>query len=815
MNHDRDIPDVPVLPGSEALASLRKGDLRWIYDSGFHDRLFGPSAPDWNHLDQCPNAFLIKSNPQRQIYRVEAGSIAVYVKLYRINTWQDRLKWEFRRCPARIEFQRCLLAAERHVPAPRALGWAQGPRHALLLLPALPEGFTLEQFLWDDAYESWRNDPQKIRTILQAAGKIAGQMHAGRLLHDDFHFGNIHLSLANLDTPRAWLIDLYKLRPSKSEGALSALHPEAVNNMARLFSGLSLRFSADQMAPLIDTYLKTIQPHQQWTLSQAQDYQRRLTQAMDRLRAKLQSKYDRRCLRDSRYTRKVHPAPGWEARVFLQHKRPLDFSAGSREIFTPEQWTRALQIMLSNYSQGRGLLPDEEMVRLQPKHQITTASLNVNGHPLPVKIHYYSTSNLIDKLTYSAGRSPARHGWFESWYAIHRYQPTPWPLAVLHHRYHGMTNKAILICHDDQSETVAFERRDYRSILIVKPSSLGDVVRCLPIYYGLRQAYPRAEIAWLINTTFAELLTNIDGLKVIEFHRKHYGRMTKSLTSLRDFLEFGKELRQRRFDLVVDLQGLFRSGLIARLSGAPVRIGFEYAREAAPLFYTHTVTRDESRIRHVVDDNWAISFPLGFHRQTMSFEIPIDNKAWQSARHKANETTGSPLPEQYAVLLCGGSAPSKRWPPACFAQLAQALFQHYQLTPIILGAGATEEGLASQIMDSCGPAAGLINLTGRTNLLEMTELLRHAHMIIGNDSGPLHIAAALGRPTIGIYGPTNPAKVGPYGQIDHVVAAGKEVDRVGRYSKHESHRIESIPVDAVLNQVQAVMEKIDSSDHAR
>lgn len=347
--------------------------------------------------------------------------------------------------------------------------------------------------------------------------------------------------------------------------------------------------------------------------------------------------------------------------------------------------------------------------------------------------------------------------------------------------------------------------RDFNNILIVKPSSMGDVVRCVPILHGLRGRYPQSRISWLIHPQFADLLKAVEELdEIIEFDRKRYGKIIRNPNVTREFIDFVQRLRQKRFDLVVDLQGLFRSGFLSFCTGARVRLGFSRAREMASVFYTHRIKIPAVR-EHVVESYWRFGEVLDFPKSSMQWHLPIDPAAGQRAREQLARQ-GVESPGKYFVMLAGGSKPAKRWSPGKFALLAEQLYKCYDMTTILLGAGACEKALAEEIARTVRTAGlEIVDLVDRTDIQEMMAIIAGARLAVGNDSGPLHIAAALTVPVVGLYGPTDPVVVGPYGQMDGVVLAGFPDRRRHRYSRRSEHRIDNITVKQVLETVEKKM----------
>lgn len=305
-------------------------------------------------------------------------------------------------------------------------------------------------------------------------------------------------------------------------------------------------------------------------------------------------------------------------------------------------------------------------------------------------------------------------------------------------------------------------------ILILKPSSLGDIIHALPVAAALRRARPDARLAWLVNATFADLLRDLPQHagkplleEVIEFPRAQFGRVAQ----LPHFLAYCRALRDRRFDVALDLQGLLRSGYLARATRAPRRIGLSDAREGARLLYTETIVVPPSAT-HAVERCLAALEAFAVPRGAVEFPLPQSDalEAWAeqdlvSRRWRFGE----------GLIGIGFAArwESKRWPPDRFAALMGKLAQKYPDKKILLLGSRSEASLAETILAQLpvprALSSSVLNFTGQTTLPQLVELLRRCDLFITNDSGPMHIAAALGRPLIALFGPTDPAKVGPYG----------------------------------------------------
>lgn len=300
-------------------------------------------------------------------------------------------------------------------------------------------------------------------------------------------------------------------------------------------------------------------------------------------------------------------------------------------------------------------------------------------------------------------------------------------------------------------------------ILILKPSSLGDIVHALPVLRALRLGLPRAHIAWLVSSSFAPLLRHHPHLdEVLVFDRRRYGRLWRSGGALRGFAQFLSTLRKGRFDCVIDLQGLFRSAFLASASGAPLRLGFAEAREGAPLFYSHRVRAP--RELHAVERNLRLAGALGLSTAPeFDLALTADEHARASA---ALSERGVDAAGGFIAVLPGARWESKRWPEASFAQLNDTL-QACGAPPRVLLGGGDERVMGERIVAQS--QAPLANLIGCSDLRVLCALLARSAVVVTADSGPMHIAAALSRPIVALFGPTSAVRTGPYSQTATVL----------------------------------------------
>ena len=295
-------------------------------------------------------------------------------------------------------------------------------------------------------------------------------------------------------------------------------------------------------------------------------------------------------------------------------------------------------------------------------------------------------------------------------------------------------------------------------ILILKPSSLGDVIQALPVLRLLKLQFPRAEIFWWIDSGLATLLLGDPDLTgVVRFERKRWSRLAHWPEMIRSI----RWLRAQHFDLVIDLQCLARSGTFAWLTRGKLLVGLDEVREGARGFYDVAVPRNSFHT-HAVDWYLAVLPALG---------VPVHNNfVWLperpeiSAAVKAKWDTRAP---RWIALQPGARWNNKRWPVAHFAELVRQLAQKYPTARFAILGGQDDQALGETILRA--EPTRCLNLCGATSLLEMVEWLRLCNLLITNDTGPMHVAAALGVPLIGLFGPTEPRRTGPYGQLENVL----------------------------------------------
>jgi len=309
---------------------------------------------------------------------------------------------------------------------------------------------------------------------------------------------------------------------------------------------------------------------------------------------------------------------------------------------------------------------------------------------------------------------------------------------------------------------------NFSRTLIIKPSSMGDVVQALPVLTALKETHPSAHVSWLVARPFTGILEGHPRLdEVIVFDRERFGKFTFSLTVAAEFLAFLQDLRRRRFTTVIDLQGLFRSGLMALATGAPARVGFREARELAPLFYTAEVAVGR-HIVHAADRYLAVARRVGLAEPSARDHLPVSPDARAAIRRRLAEA-GLDRSEPFLAVCAYARWPTKQWPAERFAAVLDRMRGQTGARAVLVGSPAATPGARTIAETMTEPP---IDLTGKTTLKELSAVLAEARLMLTNDSGPMHVAAAVGTPVVAIFGPTDPRRTGPSGP-GHRVLAGR------------------------------------------
>ncbi len=293
-------------------------------------------------------------------------------------------------------------------------------------------------------------------------------------------------------------------------------------------------------------------------------------------------------------------------------------------------------------------------------------------------------------------------------------------------------------------------------ILVIKPSSLGDVIHALPFLNTVKESFPTAEIDWVISKSLKGLLEDnplINDLIVLNKDAwKNIRRLPKTLSEI---TRLKRHLKKKKYDFIVDLQGLLRSGLIAFSTPSTTKVGFADSREGSTIFYDKKVTADRSL--HAVDKCLEAAKAIGAKVKKVKFPLYISKDAKENVMKLLSNT------KEYIVIVPSSRWASKIWPAEKFAALIKKIS-----SPCVIVGTKRDRKISKKIIDFLNrdgskKKENVIDLCGDTDLKELIALIGGAKAVVSNDSGPLHIAVALNRPVVAIFGPTDPINVGPYG----------------------------------------------------
>jgi lipopolysaccharide heptosyltransferase I len=288
-------------------------------------------------------------------------------------------------------------------------------------------------------------------------------------------------------------------------------------------------------------------------------------------------------------------------------------------------------------------------------------------------------------------------------------------------------------------------------LLVVRLGSLGDLVHTLPAVAALHRARPDVAIDWLVDRVHQEFLTLVPVVDSI---------VTLDRPSVGGWLDVRRRLRARRYGAAIDFQGLLKSAALARLSGAARVVGFDRTalrERAAAWLYTERIGVGEGR--HVIDKNLALAAAFGAATTSREFPLaPVPSEALETIRAQGID--------RFALINCGAAWPNKRWPADRFGRLAAWLRERRGVRSVALW-GPGEAELASEVARLSGGAAIAAPATG---LRDLVALSRAASLMVSGDTGPTHIAGAVGTPIVAIFGPTDPARNGPWAAGDRVVS---------------------------------------------
>lgn len=340
-----------------------------------------------------------------------------------------------------------------------------------------------------------------------------------------------------------------------------------------------------------------------------------------------------------------------------------------------------------------------------------------------------------------------------------------------------------------------------RRVLIVRPSALGDVARTVPALASIKRAHPDAQVDWLVRDVFADAVAAHPDLgEVIAFPRGRFDRFWRSPAALGEVLAYCRKLRRANYDLVIDLQGLLRSGVFTGATRAPRRIGPADARELAWAGY-NTWARVPDDAAHTVDRMLAVVAAAGIEPvRDMRLYTSEPDRAWADALL----TDHAVDPDRCVVVAPTAKWASKRWPIERFDAALDALADRGFTSAIVVG-GPGEESATAPLLAEPNAPLNRIDLTGKTRVGQMMAVIERSAFVLANDSAALHIAMGFARRAVGVYGPTDPAAVGPY-RYDLGVARPDDPTRVNyRALADDQSVIAGVGVERVVETIDRVL----------
>jgi lipopolysaccharide heptosyltransferase I len=329
--------------------------------------------------------------------------------------------------------------------------------------------------------------------------------------------------------------------------------------------------------------------------------------------------------------------------------------------------------------------------------------------------------------------------------------------------------------------------------LVIRLSSIGDIVHALPAVAALGETYPQAEIHWAVESRYAILLDGNPFVhRLVKLDTLGWRRRLGSFTTWKAIGRALTDLRQVEYDAAVDFQGLYKSALIAWLSRAPARLGFAkpWLREpAARVLYTERIRPPAGE--HVIRMNLALVERLGARAARWQFPLP---QSEADARYVEQQLAALGA-QEFMVLNPGGGWTSKRWAPQNYAELIRRLESEFP-DAILLTGSPEEAPLIRDIIQNSGSAR--VKHFPST-ITQFIALVRRAKLFLSGDTGPLHLAAAVGTPIVAIYGPTDPARNGPFSPTDITLWSHEPINYTRRAS--EAKYLSGVSVESVLRAI--------------
>ena len=337
-----------------------------------------------------------------------------------------------------------------------------------------------------------------------------------------------------------------------------------------------------------------------------------------------------------------------------------------------------------------------------------------------------------------------------------------------------------------------------KNFLIIKLSAIGDVIHALPVSYAIKETFPDSKITWIVEPPAYDILKmNPCVDKIILFEKKKFKTFDGFM---KKFFPFKKEIQSENYDAVLDLQGLFKSAALAFFAKSDIKLGICDMREMSDKISKPVI--GENFQGHIVERYLDTARAIGCKVEKIIFPLEVPAAEMKKA-DAILKHAGVHLENPFAVLAIGANWPNKRWSEENFAKLSDWIYEK-NIVPVMIGAGDVDEQRAAEIekLMEIPP----INLVGRTNLMQLTHIVKNSKFVVGGDTGTVHLAAGLKIPTVMLMGPTDANRNGAFGQKENSI----EVDRDckgcwKRFCQKNLDCLENISVEIVEEKISKII----------
>lgn len=332
------------------------------------------------------------------------------------------------------------------------------------------------------------------------------------------------------------------------------------------------------------------------------------------------------------------------------------------------------------------------------------------------------------------------------------------------------------------------EFNDPKRILIIRPSALGDICRSAPILAALKATYPDAKIDWMVRDNYTQAIEHHPDLnQVIPFKRVELGKQCRRFR-FGPLLKWLRQLRKNRYDMVLDCQGLARSGFFSRATGAKLRYGFKDSQELGWLFHNQRI--DAPKELHTVDRMLKLA-------QAAGADITDPNTTLHAGQEELSQVIIE-YPEPYAVLAPTSAWPAKCWPIERFTELAEQLTKNPNIQRVIIVGGPGERLHCAPLLELAKDHPKITDRVGSTSIALLMAIIARAKLVVANDSAALHMAVGFHRPLVALLGPTDPAKAAPFGRESDIIQHIEPGDEFYFRDSRSADMMPRITTDEVL-----------------